>query len=173
MARNQSYVSNTRKAKAVGTNVSKIVGDYVGENAVKDKMLLARKEKAGIQLDDKEQDFMVDCLDEFDLDIEEDLSGIRQHSEQFVLVSDTYMVVTNDNNVTSDTPNMNTNEDEAVQHVTSLDQKNVVIVSLIENMQHEVECCNTVNQETKKVNDSLNAELEKYKEKVKKNMRLQ
>ncbi|GJZ21414.1 hypothetical protein Tco_0558453 [Tanacetum coccineum] len=79
----------------------------------------------------------------------------------------TYVELTNDSNVTSDIPYMDTNTNEVVKDMNSLTQNDELFLSLIENMQHEVTRCNTVNQETKKVKESLTVELERYKEKFK------
>nr|GEY56644.1 hypothetical protein [Tanacetum cinerariifolium] len=46
-------------------------------------------------------------------------------------------------------------------------KNDVGILFLIDNMQHDVTRCNTVNQETNQVNESLTIELERYREKVK------
>nr|GEW88454.1 hypothetical protein [Tanacetum cinerariifolium] len=81
--------------------------------------------------------------------------------EQAAYVNDAYLVITNDSNIYSDTQNTITNEDDVAQTVMSIDQENVVIMSVIENIKREVECCNTINQETKIMNESLTAELER------------
>ncbi|GKD13430.1 hypothetical protein Tco_1197837 [Tanacetum coccineum] len=88
-------------------------------------------------------------------------------SEQLVSVNDTYVDFLSDSNVISDNPYTGTNEDEVVQEMTSLAQNDVAILSLTDNMQHEVTRCNTVDLESKQVNETLTIKLERYKEKVK------
>ncbi|GJR35699.1 hypothetical protein Tco_1211383 [Tanacetum coccineum] len=72
-----------------------------------------------------------------------------ENSEQPVSLNDTNVELPNDNNVIFDIPYANINKNEGVQDMTSLAQTDVVILFVIENMQHEVTRCNTVNQETK------------------------
>ncbi|GJY10573.1 hypothetical protein Tco_0378758 [Tanacetum coccineum] len=83
------------------------------------------------------------------------------YSNQLVFVNDTYVDFLSDSNVSSDNPYADTNEDEVVQEMTSLTQNGVAILSLIENMQHKLTGCNTINLETKQVNESLTIEPEK------------
>ncbi|GJZ74316.1 hypothetical protein Tco_0638462 [Tanacetum coccineum] len=88
-------------------------------------------------------------------------------SEQPVSVNDTYVDFLSDSNVIFDNPYADTNEDVVVQDMPSLSQNDVAILSLIENMQHEVTRFNTVNLESKKLNESLTIELERYRENIK------
>ncbi|GKE64115.1 hypothetical protein Tco_1518276, partial [Tanacetum coccineum] len=66
----------------------------------------------------------------------------RQHFEQPACVNETYVEETNDSNIILDTLDMNVNVDGDAQHGISLDQENVVIMTLIGNMQREVERSN-------------------------------
>ncbi|GKA57154.1 hypothetical protein Tco_0756342, partial [Tanacetum coccineum] len=59
------------------------------------------------------------------------------------------------------------NKSEVVQDTTSSEQQDAMIMSVIEEMSNQVAKCNAVNQENKTVNESLTAELERYKEVVK------
>ncbi|GKE77112.1 hypothetical protein Tco_1543232, partial [Tanacetum coccineum] len=59
------------------------------------------------------------------------------------------------------------NESEVVQGTTSLEQQDAMIISVIEEMSDQVVKWNADNQENKTVNESLIAELERYKEHVK------
>ncbi|GKA58500.1 hypothetical protein Tco_0757688 [Tanacetum coccineum] len=175
----------------------------------KDKMLLAQKQEARLELDDEEQDFMADELegfdsvyeglqlnttsifmtdhvDAFDSDCDEApissaifitrLSPTRSvngddvgpfydtdilsevpnydnyhdndmfhqfvqdldYSEQSVSVNDTFVALTNDNHVISEIPYAGSNKNEVIQDMNSLAQNDAVILSIIENMQHEV-----------------------------------
>nr|GEX18117.1 zinc finger, CCHC-type [Tanacetum cinerariifolium] len=88
-------------------------------------------------------------------------------SEQPVFVTDTFVDFLSDVNVISYTPYADNNKHEFVQIITSLAQNDVGILFLIDNVQHDVTRCNTVNQETNQVNETLVVELERYREKVK------
>ncbi|GJV77190.1 hypothetical protein Tco_1508774 [Tanacetum coccineum] len=88
-------------------------------------------------------------------------------SKQLVSVNDTYVDFLSDSNVISDNPYPNNNENEVVQEMASLAQNDVAILLLIENMQHEVTRCNTVNLESKQINEQLTIELDKYTKQVK------
>ncbi|GJW30208.1 hypothetical protein Tco_0047083 [Tanacetum coccineum] len=65
-----------------------------------------------------------------------------------------------------ETDMLNPINDDA-QSVPPPEQDNAMILSVIEQMQSQVKQRNTVNQETKSLNESLTSELERYKEKVK------
>ncbi|GJX72017.1 hypothetical protein Tco_0309188 [Tanacetum coccineum] len=81
-------------------------------------------------------------------------------SEQLVLVNDTYVDFISDSNVIFDTPYSENNKNEFVQGMTSLAQNDVAILPLIENTKYEVTRCNTVNLESKQVNEQLTIELD-------------
>nr|GEV75817.1 hypothetical protein [Tanacetum cinerariifolium] len=87
--------------------------------------------------------------------------------EQPTSINDTYVELTNDSNVIFDIPYADNNANNVAQDMNSLAQNDGVILYIIDNMQHEVTRCSTVNQETKQVNESLTIELESYNEKVK------
>ncbi|GJT24261.1 hypothetical protein Tco_0894198 [Tanacetum coccineum] len=53
---------------------------------------------------------------------------------------------------------------EVVQDTTSFEQQDAMIMFVVEEMPHQVEKCNAVNQEQKTVNESLTIELERSKE---------
>ncbi|GKE05703.1 retrovirus-related pol polyprotein from transposon TNT 1-94 [Tanacetum coccineum] len=116
----------------------------MGSILFKEKMLLARKEEVGSSDTGNDE---------------------RQHFEQPACVNETYVEETNDSNIILDTLDMNVNGDEDAQHGISLDQENVVIMALIGNMQREVERSNMISKETKKTNELLTMELERYKKK--------
>ncbi|GJR42449.1 hypothetical protein Tco_1310552 [Tanacetum coccineum] len=58
-------------------------------------------------------------------------------------------------------------ENKVVQSTTSPETQDSMIMSVIEEMSNQVAKCNAVNQENKTVNESLTAELERYKEMIK------
>nr|GEU90469.1 hypothetical protein [Tanacetum cinerariifolium] len=88
-------------------------------------------------------------------------------SKQLVSVNGTYVDFLSDSNVISDNPYPDNNEKKVAQEMASLTQNNVAILLLTENTQHEVTHCNTVNLESKQINEQLTIELEKYTKQVK------
>ncbi|GKA91903.1 hypothetical protein Tco_0813828 [Tanacetum coccineum] len=66
-----------------------------------------------------------------------------------------------DSNVLSKVPNLDT-----YRNANMIDQ-NAMIMSVIEEISNQVAKCNEVNKENKTVNESLTAELERYKEQIK------
>ncbi|GJS03073.1 hypothetical protein Tco_0319581 [Tanacetum coccineum] len=87
--------------------------------------------------------------------------------KQLVSVNDTYVDFLSDSNVISDNPYPDKNENKVVQEINFLAQNDVAILSLIENMQHEVTRCNMANLEFKQVNDQLTIELDRCKKQIK------
>ncbi|GJU01436.1 hypothetical protein Tco_1111774 [Tanacetum coccineum] len=75
-----------------------------------------------------------------------------KYSEHLVSNNDSYDELTSDRNVISYADYM---------------VINAMILYVIEQMQSQVEQCNTINLENRRVNESLTSELERYKEKVK------
>ncbi|GJW02889.1 hypothetical protein Tco_1561745, partial [Tanacetum coccineum] len=55
----------------------------------------------------------------------------------------------------------------AVQNSNSSAQQDALILSVIEQLKNQVVNCTKINLENKSVNDTLTAELERYKEQVK------
>ncbi|GJW18153.1 hypothetical protein Tco_0025589 [Tanacetum coccineum] len=156
----------------------------------KEKMLLTQALEAGVILDEEQlaflpdtgeqanlgQDtqtlpttaiFQTDDLDAFDLNYDEAPSTsavlMAKHSayDSDVLYEvpahDTYQ----DNNYLKE------NACEIVQDTKSSKQQDAMIMFVIEGMSNQVAKCNAVNQENKTVNESLTAELERYKEMAK------
>ncbi|GKD68278.1 hypothetical protein Tco_1322368 [Tanacetum coccineum] len=205
---------------------------------VKEKMLLAQAQEAGVVLHEDQQDFLADILEEMDSDcndlqlhttsnfkadhidaydsdcddeatscaifmasfspagsINSDIVGPyynsnilsevphydtyqendmlnsvvqeTEYTEHLVSNNDSYDELMSDNNVISYSDYMVTIENDVAQYVPLPEQNNGMILSVIEQMQSQVEKCNTANQEAKCVNESLFSELEQYKEKVK------
>ncbi|GJV63516.1 hypothetical protein Tco_1474344 [Tanacetum coccineum] len=61
----QGYAGSAGKNQASGARVVNTVG-YTGENQPMDKMLLAQAQEAGVVLNDEQQDFLADSLEETD-----------------------------------------------------------------------------------------------------------
>nr|GEX28329.1 uncharacterized mitochondrial protein AtMg00820-like [Tanacetum cinerariifolium] len=123
----------------------------------KEKMLLAQAQESGIILDEEQLAFLADLRH---------ICSRDAYSEQPVFVVDSNIDITSDNNVISYDQYVKENESEVVQDITSSEQLDAMIMFVIEKMSNQVAKCNAVNQENKIVNESLTAELERYKEHV-------
>ncbi|GJT02596.1 hypothetical protein Tco_0823765 [Tanacetum coccineum] len=89
------------------------------------------------------------------------------HSEQPAFDHTSDIEITSDSNIISYDQYMKENESEVVQDTTFLEQQNAMIMSIIDEMSNQVAKSNAVNLENKTVNESLTAELERYKEHIK------
>nr|GEU57616.1 hypothetical protein [Tanacetum cinerariifolium] len=74
--------------------------------------------------------------------------------------------IKSDNNIISYDQYTKENESEVVQSTPSPEQKNAMIMSVIDEMFNQVAKCNALNLKNKNVNESLNAKLERYKEQI-------
>nr|GEV01167.1 hypothetical protein [Tanacetum cinerariifolium] len=74
--------------------------------------------------------------------------------------------IKSDNNIISYDQYMKENKSEVVQSTPSPEQKNAMIMSVIDEMSNQGAKCNALNLKNKNVNESLNAELERYKEQI-------
>ncbi|GKC13642.1 hypothetical protein Tco_1010424 [Tanacetum coccineum] len=84
-----------------------------------------------------------------------------KYTKHLVSNNDSYDEITSNINVISYVDYMITIENDDAQYVPPPEQNNAMILSIIEQMKSQVERCNTVNQETKSVNESL-SKLEEY-----------
>ncbi|GJS96002.1 retrovirus-related pol polyprotein from transposon TNT 1-94 [Tanacetum coccineum] len=78
-----------------------------------------------------------------------------EYTEHSVFNNDSYYELTSNNNVISYADYIVTIENDVAQYVPPPEQDNAMILSIIEQMKCQVEKCNTVNQETTSVNESL------------------
>ncbi|GJT64427.1 hypothetical protein Tco_1015907 [Tanacetum coccineum] len=90
-----------------------------------------------------------------------------QYYEQPPFINDFDINITSDSNVISYDQYLQETENEVVQDTTSSAQHDAMIMSVIEEMSNQVAKCNEVNKENKTINESLTAELERYKEQIK------
>ncbi|GJU33774.1 hypothetical protein Tco_1182128 [Tanacetum coccineum] len=88
-----------------------------------------------------------------------------EYIEHLVSNNDSHDELTSDSNVISYVDYIVTIENNATQYVPRPALDNAMILFVIGQMKSQVEKCNTVNQKTKSVNESLTSELELYKEK--------
>ncbi|GJW33959.1 reverse transcriptase domain-containing protein [Tanacetum coccineum] len=217
----QGYGVNTRKGKAIAAwcTEKKRVKDL---EWFKEKILLAQAQEAGVILQEEQQDFLADGLEDLDSDCDDfqlhttsifkadhadafdsnyddaptasaifmvrlspigsvnrDVVGPTydsdilskvphydtyhetdkfnfvvqetEYSKHLVFNNDLYNEPTSDNNVISYADYMKTIEND----VHPPEHDNAMILSLIEQMQSQVERCNMVNQEAKSMNESL------------------
>ncbi|GJU35759.1 hypothetical protein Tco_1184113 [Tanacetum coccineum] len=87
-----------------------------------------------------------------------------QYSEQPHFSIDSDINITSDSNVISYEQYLKESKNAVVQDTTSPAQQDALIMSVIEEMSNQVSQCNAMNKENKTVNESLTAELERYKE---------
>ncbi|GJW28720.1 hypothetical protein Tco_0045595 [Tanacetum coccineum] len=75
--------------------------------------------------------------------------------------------ITSDSNIISYEQYLQESQNVVVQDTNSSAQQDAMIMSVFEQMSNQVTNCDKINQENKLVNESLTAELERYKERVK------
>ncbi|GJY99730.1 hypothetical protein Tco_0517160 [Tanacetum coccineum] len=90
----------------------------------------------------------------------------NQCSEQPSFDNDTEVDITSDNNIISYEQYLQETETPVVQSTSSYAQQDALLMCVIEEMSSQVAKCNKVQQENIVVNESLTAELERYKEQV-------
>ncbi|GJS85019.1 hypothetical protein Tco_0751560 [Tanacetum coccineum] len=87
-----------------------------------------------------------------------------QYSEQPPFINNSDIDITNDSNVISYEQYLQETENEVIQDTNSSAQQDAMIISVIEETSNQVAKYNEVNKENKTLNESLTAELERYKE---------
>ncbi|GKB82426.1 retrovirus-related pol polyprotein from transposon TNT 1-94 [Tanacetum coccineum] len=150
----------------------------------KDKMLLAQAQEAGVVLDEEQQDFLADSLEETNDYYDDEattnaifmanLSPVGSINGNTVeprydsdILSESYDELKGDIDVISYTDYMLTIGNDKDNYVPPPVKKNDMMLSVIEQMKSQVEKCNMVNKESKRVNESLTSELKQYKEIIK------
>ncbi|GJU02955.1 hypothetical protein Tco_1113293 [Tanacetum coccineum] len=88
-------------------------------------------------------------------------------SKQSNVVNHSETKITNDSNIIPYSRYMIESQQAVVQNSNSSAQQDALILSVIEQLKNQVVNCTKINLENKSVNDTLNAELERYKEQVK------
>ncbi|GJW56296.1 hypothetical protein Tco_0103027 [Tanacetum coccineum] len=88
-------------------------------------------------------------------------------SEQSNVVTHLETEITSDNNIIPYSRYVIESQQAAVQNSNSSTQQDALILSVIEQLKTQVVNCTKINIENKSVNDTLTAELERYKEQVK------
>ncbi|GJW26508.1 hypothetical protein Tco_0040319 [Tanacetum coccineum] len=157
-------------------------------------MLITQAQEEGVVLDKEQQDFLADSLEEtndcedlqlqattnfkadridaYDSDYDDEATAnvIFMVNLSCVASSNNDTVEPRyDSDIVSDVPHYDTYHDtghDEDNYVLPSVQKNDMILSIIEQMQSQVDKCNTVNREKQSMNESLTIELERYKDKV-------
>ncbi|GKB34021.1 retrovirus-related pol polyprotein from transposon TNT 1-94, partial [Tanacetum coccineum] len=88
-------------------------------------------------------------------------------SEQSNVVNHSETEITSDSNIIPYSQYVIESQQAAVQNSNSSAQQDALILSVIEQLKTQVVNCTKINLENKSVNDTLTAELERYKEQVK------
>ncbi|GKC24102.1 hypothetical protein Tco_1026252, partial [Tanacetum coccineum] len=95
-----------------------------------------------------------------------DNNVLNDNVQQPPFINDSNIESRSDSNVISYEQYLKEYENAANQSTTYLAQQDALIMYVIEKMSNQVAQCNAINQENKTVNESLTAELERYKEQV-------
>ncbi|GJW38767.1 hypothetical protein Tco_0064612 [Tanacetum coccineum] len=90
----------------------------------------------------------------------------RPSSEQSSDVNHSETKITSDRNIMLYSQYVHETQQTAVQNLNSSAQQDTLILSVIEQLKTQVINCTKINLDNKSVNDTLIAELERYKEQV-------
>ncbi|GJV96942.1 retrovirus-related pol polyprotein from transposon TNT 1-94 [Tanacetum coccineum] len=90
-----------------------------------------------------------------------------QSSEQWNVVTHSEIEINSDSNIIPYSQYVIESQQAAVQNSNSFAQQDTLILSVIEQLKTQVVNCTKININNKSVNDTLTAELERYKEQVK------
>ncbi|GJY97135.1 hypothetical protein Tco_0514045 [Tanacetum coccineum] len=88
-------------------------------------------------------------------------------SEQSSVVNHSETEITSDSNIIPYSQYVTESQQAVVQNSNSSAQQDALILSVIEQLKSQVINCTKINLDNKSVNDTLTAELERYKEQVK------
>ncbi|GJX51810.1 hypothetical protein Tco_0278655, partial [Tanacetum coccineum] len=88
-------------------------------------------------------------------------------SEQLNVVNHSKTEITSDSNIIPYSQYVIESQQAAIQNSNSFAQQDALILSVIEQLKTQVVNCTKINLDNKSVNDTLTAELERYKEQVK------
>ncbi|GKD73988.1 hypothetical protein Tco_1332270, partial [Tanacetum coccineum] len=88
-------------------------------------------------------------------------------SEQSNVVNHSETEITSDSNIIPYAQYMIKSQPAAIQNSNSSAQQDALILSVIEQLKTQVVNCTKINLDNKSVNDTLTAELERYKEQIK------
>nr|GEV48591.1 hypothetical protein [Tanacetum cinerariifolium] len=92
---------------------------------------------------------------------------VMQYSRQSSVVSHSETKITNDSNIIPYSQYVHETQQTVVQNSNLSAQQDALILSVIDQLKTQVMNCTKINLDNKNVNDTLTAELERYKEQVK------
>ncbi|GJW62052.1 hypothetical protein Tco_0111387 [Tanacetum coccineum] len=92
--------------------------------------------------------------------------NVRRHSEQPESINNTYVLEKDDSNVTPDSSNICTNDNQVDQNAAECVDERAALANLIANLTLDTEENKTILNQLKKANASLTQELEKCKTNV-------
>ncbi|GKA29879.1 retrovirus-related pol polyprotein from transposon TNT 1-94 [Tanacetum coccineum] len=92
---------------------------------------------------------------------------VMPYSEQSSVVNRSETEITSDSNIIPYSQYVHETQQAAVKNSNSSTQQDAVILFVIEKLKTQVTNCTKINLDNKSVNDTLTAELERYKEQVK------
>ncbi|GKA94026.1 hypothetical protein Tco_0816012 [Tanacetum coccineum] len=129
----------------------------------KDKVLLVQAQASGQIIHEEELAFLADPR----IPEGQATQTAMPSSKQSNVVSHSKTEITSDSNIIPYSQYVIESQQVAVQNSNSSAQQDELILSVIEQLKTQVVNCTKINMENKSVNDTLTAELERYKEQVK------
>nr|GEV27444.1 retrovirus-related Pol polyprotein from transposon TNT 1-94 [Tanacetum cinerariifolium] len=166
-----SGTSRTYTSAASGSNSGKqravICYNCKGEGHISKQCIKPKRKQDDSWFKDKtvithNATYQTDDLDTYDSDCDElNISKVALMANLSHYSSDALAEVHNPDNVDNHMIN------HAVQNSNLSEQQDALILSVIEQLKTQVVYCTKINLDTKSVNDTLTAELERYKEQVK------
>ncbi|GJQ92118.1 retrovirus-related pol polyprotein from transposon TNT 1-94 [Tanacetum coccineum] len=184
-----TIVTSRTRANTLGTE-----GNYSGQQkVVKDKVILVEAQGNGKVLNEEELEFLADPgvakakavlranLSSYNLDVLSEVphsdnthndmlnQSVQEmsYSEQNHLVNYLENEITSDSNIIPYSQYLLETQNAAVQDTNSFAQQDDMILFVFEQLSHQVTNCNKVNKDNLIANETLSAELERYKERVK------
>ncbi|GJY81583.1 retrovirus-related pol polyprotein from transposon TNT 1-94 [Tanacetum coccineum] len=129
----------------------------------KEKVLLVQTQASGQILHEEEQAFLAD------LNIPEGQATqtVMPSSEQSSVVNHSETEIISDSNIIPYSQYLKETQHATVQNSNSPTQQDALILSVIEQLKTQVINCTKINLDNKSVNDTLTADLERYKEQAK------
>ncbi|GJS14316.1 hypothetical protein Tco_0408788 [Tanacetum coccineum] len=127
--------------------------DHMSNNSLTKKKLMIHDALAEVHNHDNVKNNMINQVVQVMLSSK--LSNVVNYSET---------KITSDSNIIPYSQYLIESQQQTVQNSNSFAQQDVLILSVIEQLKTQVATCTKINLENKSVNDTLTAELERYKE---------
>ncbi|GJT96398.1 hypothetical protein Tco_1091916 [Tanacetum coccineum] len=126
----------------------------------KEKILLVQAQEADYDEAPGAKAILMSNLSSYDSDV----ISKMYYSEQPAFDPASDIEIISDSNIVSYDQYLKQTESAAVQNTTSIEQQNVVIISVFDEITHRLAKCNAESIKNKNEQESLTAELERYKE---------